>query len=644
MGYYDLGYIATGYFEGDTTTLTPSDKIVNITRSFVLNGVDISSYVTDAEIIRENHKAYSTLSMSMMGYEIDKTFIRNKDIRLVVTIGTMVYSFILFDVDRDYKGKYEIIAKTQGCLLDYPFSAKINDLFSGSGNQIIAELCSEISHYNALPDFNFYEGSFTMEGSKIEGIDSLVAVSGGTYYEVNDHLIFVEHLRVNPSATPKFIFTDEILTSKVYSDNYSGSPLVNKVVFNANEEDILSEPLITMVTNEDCSRPYFMFNPTPDNIINITSNLGTMYFSFKEILVQETFNANFLRVNGGIDSIKQITLNGVVVSDTTYQFVQGQNVILFDDVLNGIITVTYISKVIQMYQYNGKFDFETRSNIYNVQYLNQILDISIDVCADVLDMGGLNNNTIELVGEGMSLDTPTQFDVIGTINNISFVSNPSAVPTVVNGYYAYGDFDTTFMLGITVEVGLSVQKSFSATMENLTANYTDAGVDVFGFYTSNDIEISEAMIGSVIVPLTKYDAGGYYIYYTTQSRFLNLSITCTYTAIVDRYTIPAVGATNTVRNIDFYNDNGVSTFEYPENDEGTCLLPTTRLIDVASLLDTEAHKVAGKVVTYKGTNYTIASNGTFLVYLTTAEKVIVDCGHIKNGCYITIDTTYASFA
>ncbi len=382
MGYYDLGYIATGYFEGDTTTLTPSDKIVNITRSFMLDGVDITSYVTDAEIIRENHKSYSTLSMSMMGYEIDKTFIRNKDIRLVVTIGTMVYSFILFDVDRDYKGKYEIIAKTQGCLLDYPFSAKINDLFSGSGNQIIAELCSEISHYNTLPDFNFYEGSFTMEGSKLEGVDSLVAVSGGTYYEVNDHLIFAEHLRVNPSATPKFIFTDEILTSKVYSDNYSGSPLVNKVVFNANEEDILSEPLITMVTNEDCSRPYFMFNPTPDNIVNIASNLGTMYFSFKEVLVQETFNANFLRVNGGIDSVKQITLNGVVVSDTTYQFIQGQNVILFDAVLNGIITVTYITKVIQMYQYNGKFDFETRSNIYNVQYLNQILDVESSKSAD----------------------------------------------------------------------------------------------------------------------------------------------------------------------------------------------------------------------------------------------------------------------
>lgn len=642
MAYFDLGYIATGYFEGDTTTLTPSDKIVNITRSFVLDGVDISSFVVDAEIIRENHKAYATLSMSMMGYAIPTSYIRNKDIRLVATIGTTVYSFILYDVDKDHKGAYEIIAKTQGCLLDYPFSPKINDLYSGTGNEIISVLCAEISHYNTLPDFKFNEGSFTLEGSKLEGVDSLVAVSGGTYYEVNDHLIFTEHLRVNPATTPKFIFTDDILTSKVYSDNYSGSPLVNKVVFNANEEDILSEPLITMVTNEDCSCPYFMFNPTPDNITNITSNLGTMYFTLKEVLVQETLDTNFLRVNGGIESIKQITLNGVVVSDTTYQFIKGQNVILFDAVLNGIITVAYITKVVAMYQYNGKFDFETRSNIYNVQYLNQILDVSIDVCADVLDMGGLNNNSIELVGEGMSLDTPTQFDVIGAVNNISFVSNPSAVPTVVNTYYAYGDFDTTFMQGITIKTGLSVEKSFRATIENLTANYSDAGVDVFGFYTSNDIEISEAMVGSIILPLTKYDAGGYYIYYTNKSRFLNLNVTCTYTAIVDRYTIPAVGASNTVRFVDFYNANGVTTFEYPE--DGTCLLPTHRTIDVASLLDTSPHKVAGKTVTYKGTNYIIQSNGTFLVYLTTAEKVVIDTGHIKKGTYITIDTTYAEFA
>ena len=622
----------------------PFDKIVNITRTFVLNGVDISAFIGEAELIRENHKAYATLSMSMAGYEIPSEYIRNKDIRLVVTLGSMVYSFILFDVDKNHRGVYEIIAKTQGCLLDYPFSPKINDLYSGTGNENIGVLCAEISYSNTLPDFTFNKGSFTLEGSKLEGIDSLVAVSGGTYYEVDNNLIFVEHLIIDPSVSPKFIFTDEILTSKVYSDNYSGSPLVKKVVFNANAEDILSEPLITMVTNEDCSRPYFMLNPTPDNIANITSNLGTSFFSFKEVLVQETFDANFLRVNGGIHSIKQITLNGVVVLDTTYQFIQGQNVILFDTVLNGIITVTYITQVIQMYQYNGKFDFETHSNIYSVQYLNQILDVSIDVCADFLDIGGLNNNSIELVGEDISLDTPTQFDVIGTIHNISFVSNPSAIPTVVNTYYAYGEFDTTFMSGITKQVGLSVQKSFSATMENITANYTVAGVDVFGFYTSNDIEISEAMIGSIILPLTKYDAGGYYMYYTNQSIFLNLKITCTYTAIVDRYTIPAVGASNTVRSIDFYNDNGVQTFEYPEEGNGSCLLPTYRTIDVASLLNTTAHNVSGKTIVYAGVTYTIASNGTALVNLTTAEKVIVDTGLIKKGTHITIDTTYAEFA
>jgi len=640
MPYINSGYVATGYYEGDTVVGTPTSTIVEITRSFVLDGVDVTKYVKTAEVSRENRKAFTTLTASIAGYEIPVSLIRNKDKFLVVTIGLTVYDFILFDVDTDYKNNSEIIAKTQGCLLDYPFYVKKNESIIGSGNEVIAQLANPIATNITLPDFEFNQGSFITENSALEALDQLVSVSGGTYFEVGSNLIFTEHLYID-NAVPKFIFNDNILTSKTLSDNFSGSPLVQTVVFNAND-DLSSEPLITMVTPDDCTRPYFLLNPTPTNIADITSNLGTMLLTFTEELVQETISANFIQVAGGIHQVKQITLDGEPLLDTSYQYEQGYNIILFTGLITGTITITYETLCIARYQYNGVFDFESVSNIYYMRYLNQELNASNPICAEVVSSDGLNNFSIELVGLGITLDYPTQFDVIGTVNQIAFISNQSATPTTVNTYKAYGSFDTTFMQTISYEDGVIAEKTFSATIENVTANVPTATGEIYGFLTSPDININECIVGSLNVYLDKYVTDDYFVYYTTNSDFIGQSSTSTYTATVRRYTIPAVGATNTVKYIDWYYDGGISTFNYPDaSDIGVCILPATIDIDLASELDMPPQNCAGKSFIYKGTTYISNAIGVVSVYLSTYEKVVVDTSHIRKGSYVTIDTTNA---
>jgi len=646
MPYIDTGYIAEDYYENDISTITPTENIIAINTNFVLDGVDIKKYVGDVSITRENKKAFSVLTMKLSGYDIPTTAIRNKDVRLIATIGLTQYSFIIIDADKDHKGNYDILAKTQGCLLDYPFSVSINESFIGNSNDIISELATDVSIYNGLPSFDFNEGSFVLDGSALEGVERLVDVSGGTFFEVDDKLVLTPHLHIE-TTTPKFILNDGILTSKVVSSNYSGSPLTKKVIFNVSETDLLSEPLITMVYDEDtCNRPYFLLNPVPYNIANITSNLGDMTLTFFEQTYTEAISDNTVTVSGGIVNIKQITLDGIPIDEATYEFVTGYNTILFTTPLNGIISVAYLTKAIYVYEKNGLFDFETRSVIYTMEYLTQKLDISINTCADVIDSNGLNSFSVELVGEKILMDAPTQFDVIGNVTNLAFISNPTALPSIVNSYYAYGSFNTSFMAGISIESGLLVDKTLTATFRNITNNLPNVNTEVFGFFTSPDIDISEVLIGSLSIAVIKNSRNPLYnIYYTSNDTFVGQSITATYKAVVDRYTIPTVGASNTVRYIDFYYEDGIASFSYPDINDGTyagvCSLPAVILLDVATLLDMYPQTLTGQTITYMGIPHLILPNGKVTITAHTATKQVIDTGYLRKGSYITIDTTNA---
>ena len=88
MAYVKSDYVSPNYTENDNVIIPePTDNIVSINRSFILDGIDITSYITEAEIIRENGKAYTTLACSTFDYIIAEDLIRNPNKRLTVTIG-----------------------------------------------------------------------------------------------------------------------------------------------------------------------------------------------------------------------------------------------------------------------------------------------------------------------------------------------------------------------------------------------------------------------------------------------------------------------------------------------------------------------------------------------------------------------------
>ena len=643
IGYYEPSYIEGDYYEFQST---PDDSLITITKQIVLDNIDITNFVTNLDITKEVGRAFSVLSMTLKGYTLDPTYIRNKDKLLEVTIGTTTTNFIIFDVDIDYKGTITLVGKTIGCLLDTPFSKQYDEVFLGNANELLEEFTVGVPTFIQTPTFDFFDGSFILKGSFLDGVNNLLAVSGGVLVEQYGSLFLEKALTIGVEDEPTFIFNNNVLTNLTHSDNFDGSTLVDAIVFNGSDSDVSSKPLITMVYNsESCERPYFLFNPISVNLASdVISNLGNMSFTNKIVLFEGTLdNASVITVSGGILSIDYVTVGGVILDVSEYTFTDNYSSIVLTSNKTGVVSVSYRTRALSIYEKNGKFDFLNKSINYELTYLTQKLDVEIDMCVKVVDGDGLNDFSIELVGERITKDTDTQFDVIGDVKSLALVSDKTTVPVTVNGYYAYGAFDTTFMNTISVQSDISVTKNFSTTIEDVTDNVEGTTEPVYGFFTTVGLEVDEAFVASVAVGFTKDDSNAdYYIYYTTNDTLNGRGVKCTYTALVDRWTIPTVGVSNIVKHIDFYSEDNIHTFNYPNVDDGTyagaCILPVTQILDVSALLDIKPSSLSGQVLIYDEVNHTINGIGEITINITKAEKIVIDTDFLRKGSSITIDS------
>ena len=654
-GYSNLGYNISGYVEGDLfVPIIPAGGTVSIARSFVLDGLDISEYVHKFEIIRENGKPYTTLSFELSGYQIPDASIRNPLIRLVVTLGTDSFSFIIFDVDRDYDTSQQVIGRTQGCLLDFPFTPVSNGAVLGTANEVLEFLTSALDVYIGLPDFTFYKGDFLLSGSYLNSIDKIVNVSGGTYYEKFNKLFFEKHFRIDSTTTPHIVIGDDILTSKEFSDNFDGSSLVQKVTFNPSANDITSYNLITMVTPDDggCERPYFMFNPEPESTSDIESNLGTISFTLRQVIHTDTISDNRLvRVDGAIRSIDSIAIDGV--ETTAYVFDVGHNVILFDEGVSGAVKVVYTTKTVTHYENNGYYNSTDQTYFYSVLYKNQLLQQSIAQCADAT--GNLDSCTV-IVSDDIKRDLPITIDVVnGTLNNMVFVSDPVAPLEDVVGAPAYvkkaGGFDDSFLTGVTETLDYPITLSIRRTVENVTAELAfNDGFEYYGFVTPLGVNETEIMVGSRLIYFSWVEEGRpYRIYYTRDSSILNGTATLTYNTTSTHYEIPPCGADNEVDTIDLYVCDRLQIVSYTDPDATeVCLLPATIEIDVPELLDVDPTRASGRLITLTSVDpveeILLPTSGVFEYTFTAQTVYVFDTFNVRRGSNITVDTTNAEMA
>lgn len=660
MPYIADGYIEEGYYWGGTIIPSePTDNIVTINKSVTLNGEDITKYVTKLSINKTADRTHSVCELEMSGYTVNKTYVRNKDILLKVIIETDEVDFIIVDLDEDTKQNSILICKTLGCLLDYPFSGTYeNQKAIGSANQIIADLCGGIPYSNSLPDFSFNTGSFLLNGTKIDALEALVSVSGGTLYTRQGRLFISEHFRISQSEQPKIILNDSVLTKKIKSENFESATSVKSVTFNPSVGDVYSEPKITMFSDE-CNKPYFLFNPTPTTSSDINSNFRSFSLTNKQLIYEgELLDTRLLIVDGGILEIGSVYVNSELVND--YTFSATHNVILFNTAKSGSVRVVYISKVVERYSAGG---YTADGINYQVQYLNQFLEQLVPYCET-----GESDNTDGSSGEvscsveisDIKRDTEFYIDIEGdSVTTFEFISDASSFAYKYNyldgiDINVFGYFDHSFLSSITKST-FTKTKNSSFTIENITSELKRSS-KIYGFFSSR--ELSDFMVGVVKISLSKTSSRDGYYYYTTSSKYLNSSVSASYNFVVDRYTVPACGVSNTVKYLQVIGC-GTVTIEYPntlnENDSGydptetdVCVIPAEIVLDIPNLLGIDAALCANKQVEILapieiptlGIKTTLI-NGKLHYNFTHKTTYIVECDSIRGGATITIDTTNA---
>jgi hypothetical protein len=667
MLYYTDGYADRGYVEGDDLApIEPIDKIVSIARQFVLDGVDITDHVIRCELIREVDKPFHTASLDIADIVIDSGFIRNPSKRLVITIGSDVYSTIIFDMDKDYRDNVSIISKTEGCLLDFPFSPKSNDTFIGDSNTIIRTFMDKLNlgFVNLLPNFEFLKGSFILNGSYLDGLRQLIDVAGGTLFESSGKIVLEKHFRITNGIQPRLILNNEILTSKELSDNYDGSPLVKKIIFNPIFSDIISEPLITMITDDDdaCKRPKFLFNPAPSKVSAINSNLGDIEFTtITQTYTDTLMDSRIIRVSGAIQSISTFLLDGTPF--TNYTFEVGHNVILFDRVRTGAVSITYTTKAVLFYTKNGTYDTLNKQYNYKVQYLTQLLDASVQKCTADESSGGTNNDLRPtetgcrvMVTPEISRDTNIVIEIAeGYLKKMLFIQDSQSSPRDIYGldsrFKALGGFDDGFLRGLREEQGVIKTLTIQSTMQDVTAEVSpNSSTKYYGIIVPKNIVASEIMIGNSVVSCMDYNPTNksYRIYYTHQS-VDGANVVLSYTSRIDRYTIPACGGDNNIKLIDVYTCNTIHTINYPTGGDdkddplnvGICTVPADITLNISALLNLKPEDISGKSISDGTASYTIASNGMSVVTISSPTSYKFDTAHLRKGSYITVDANNA---
>ena len=653
------GYVANGYVESNPVIIIePTDNIVNITRSLVLDGADITKYVTEISLSKKNDRLYHTLTFNLREYVISTTVIRNKDKRLVLTIGTDVYSFIIIDVNSGAKGKSSVLRKTEGCLLDKPFSVESNVTIVGNSNEVIDAMCNDVGLQveNSVPPFGFNKGSFLLNGSYRDGIENILEVSGANYFVSKSGINIVPRFRIGSGASPDIIVSNSILADKVISTNDDGSQLVNNVTFNPKVSDIKSQPIITLVTDDDkqCRKPKFLFNPEPQNVSDINANIGNFEFT---IMSQEFYTdldeERIIRLGGAIQEISLFTLDGDDFTD--YVFEVGHNVIITNSAVTGAVKIIYKTKGIKFYTGIGEFQRDQNSYVYKAQYLNQYVEANIPKCEkkdENTDEHNPFSKECKIFTNNITKDSPIIIDIENATPNIKmkFIENPRAPQHDVFGadsrFVALGDFDDFFISGITVDIGVVKPMTVTSVVEDVS-HYIDGNSVYYGFVISGDIIPTEIMIANSVTTMNSYydTVKNYKVYYSTQN-LTGASVTITYQGKVDRYTIPACGGSNAVKMIDLYSCNTIKTINYPSyNDDRVvngCVLPVNIVLNVASLLDMRPEEVSGQTISDGDFTYTVKSDGKASITVANQKKYVFDTDTLRKGSEIIVDAENAT--
>lgn len=302
---------------------------------------------------------------------------------VIINYGDKTFTGFVYSTSKLSKLLYRVECRTEGAKLTEPYSTYTKGYDEAVGSH---ELCALYATQSGIPinitaeNINF-GGSYERTGTMLSALSNIANVTGAEYWDDGTSI----QIQPNKAITDAGV---EVPPAQIFDFVASSKSVYNKGVGFITIRNGGSEASDIISTNgiyaevEECTGDIFVY-PNPNGDIESTkglSNLTPIHVERNE--TSSLLDQDLIRLDGAIESINLITLNGASISD--YNFEQGHNVIYFNTLKRGTLTVNY-----KAYGYKGHTNIQNtaigRFISFDIFYLNQVIKFEGFLLAECLN-------------------------------------------------------------------------------------------------------------------------------------------------------------------------------------------------------------------------------------------------------------------
>lgn len=328
--------------------------------------IDGTSYILNdsgCTVSQEMNRMYDVATFTL-------DFEPRLELDVVIHYGGNTFNGFVFNTSKKGKNSWGIECRTYGAKLTEPYSP-YDEIFDDATTS--HDLCALYASESGIPititsanlDFG---GSYERKGTMLSALTNIANVTGAEFWDDGTGI------QIQPN---KAITTDgmEIPPSDIFDFVASKKTVYNKgigfitIKNGGSDSDIISQNKIYAEVDE-CTGEIFVY-PNPYGELELTKGMSVL----SPVIVDRTetnsvIDKNIVRLNGAVNSVDSVTLNGVPITD--YNFEAGHNVIYFTTGKRGTLTVNYKAKAFKGYT-NIKQTPIGRFISFDIYYLDQVV-------------------------------------------------------------------------------------------------------------------------------------------------------------------------------------------------------------------------------------------------------------------------------
>ena len=538
---------------------------------------------------------------------------------VVINFGDRTFTGFVYSTSKISKLLYRVECRTEGAKLTEPYSTFTEGFDDAATSH---DLCALYALESGIPinitagnlDFG---GSYERKGTMISALSNIANVTGAEFWDDGSGIQIQPNKTIDDNGVeiaPKDIFDFVGSRQSVYN---KGVGFVTVRSGGSETSDIISKNSIYAEIDE-CTGELFVY-PNPNGLIEHSTGISPLtHVSIARGETNSLLNQDLIRLEGAIESIESVTLNGANVSD--YNFEQGHNVIYFNTLKRGTLVVNYAA-----YCYKGYTNISDtligKFISFDIFYLDQILMFQGFLSGDCLGASTDGDMTCIVPGERLY---PKGFDVWTIGGDPEFIFYDKNLQIIRN------------VVSSSVNPYVSVE---DATLEQMeSGNYM--------YRPRYDIGTTlEAKSAGVVVSHTQEsDEDGDFFQFTQYYPRLVVSYEVVATnhyiqfADIPQGVITMIIKNNNTDEICEYDLDGI---DYDDLDSIPCELDQYINVNIASELGVEVTDVIGKTLQYikpdtTADSVTADDFGVVKIWVFVDGDYVINTASIKNRTTVTL--------